>query len=99
MHYTIIKDKYECDFALLCNNKLSELIQVCYTMKDPDTQTREVRPLIQLCKNHKLSQATIITYDEENTLLIDGVTINVIPAYKYFLKLSKTNHPNTLKPT
>lgn len=60
-------------------------VQVSYSIKDPQTYSREVTPLIKFAQTHPDWTLLIITYEEENTLDADGATIHVIPAYKWLL--------------
>lgn len=36
-------------------------------------------------KHHEIDRALIITYDEEETIEKDGITIKVIPVWKWLL--------------
>lgn len=60
-------------------------IQVSYSIKDPQTYTREVTPLIKFAQTHYDWTMLIVTYEEESTLDADGTVINVVPAYKWLL--------------
>lgn len=60
-------------------------VQVSYNIKDPQTYTREVTPLVKFAQTHPGWTLQIVTYEEEDTLNIDGVTIQVVPAYKWLL--------------
>lgn len=64
---------------------MSEAIQVCYDISDQDTKDREERGLIRACREFKLKKGTIITNSEEIGYKVDGINIEVIPAYKYLL--------------
>lgn len=61
-------------------------IQVSYSIKDPQTYTREVTPLIKFAQTHSDWTMLIVTYEEESTLDAGGTVINVVPAYKWLLK-------------
>lgn len=58
-------------------------IQVSYSIKDSQTYTREVTPLIKFAQAHPAWTMLIVTYEEESTLDVDGTVIHVIPAYKW----------------
>jgi predicted AAA+ superfamily ATPase len=60
-------------------------IQASYSLQEPDTRTREVKTLIEMNKVFKLDKALIVTYDEEETIEKDGLTIEVIPAWRWLL--------------
>jgi uncharacterized protein len=76
---------YECDFLIIKNEGVREAIQVCYDISDQDTKDREERGLLDACKKFKLKRGTIITHSEELRYKIDGINIEVIPAYKFVL--------------
>ena len=65
-------------------------IQACYHLNDPDTYQRETQALVALHKAYGLQQAFIISYDEEETIEIDGLPIKVIPILKWLLTLKNT---------
>lgn len=60
-------------------------IQVSYSIKDPQTYTRKVTPLIKFAQTHSDWTMLIVTYEEESTLDVDGAVINVVPAYKWLM--------------
>lgn len=60
-------------------------IQVSYSIKDSQTYTREVTPLIKFAQTHSDWTMLIVTYEEESTLDADGTVINVVPVYKWLL--------------
>ena len=58
-------------------------IQASYDITDEATRKREVNALVQLNALEPLQQALIITYDQEGIIEKDGLTINVVPAWKW----------------
>jgi len=58
---------------------------VCYDISDQDTKSREERGLLDACKEFKLKKGFIITHGEELKYKIDGINIEILPAYKYLL--------------
>lgn len=60
-------------------------IQVSYSIKDPQTYTREVTPLVKFAQTHSDWTMLIVTYEEESTLDAGGTVINVVPAYKWLM--------------
>ena len=61
-------------------------IQAAYSIQDDDTRTGEVNALAALNKIEPLKKACIITYDEEDTLEVNGLKIDVVPIWKWLLK-------------
>lgn len=58
-------------------------IQVSYSLTDADTRKREVSALVALNKIHPLNTCMIITYDEEETIEEEGLSISVVPVWKW----------------
>jgi len=73
----------ECDFIVNEKNKITQAIQVTYDMSDEETKNREIKGLLNACKNFNLTNACIVTYDNEDEILQDGITIELIPFYKW----------------
>lgn len=61
-------------------------IQVSYSMTDPETRSREASALVKLNAFRPLKRLLIITYNEENNIVADGLTIEVIPVWKWMLE-------------
>ena len=59
--------------------------QVSYSIDAKDTRDREINALIKFAKVEKLKSLYIITYDEENTIQEDNLSIKVIPCWKWML--------------
>jgi len=80
--YYYNENGYECDFVV-CNNKIPEqLIQVCYEL-NKDNSTREERGLLDAMNFFKLDKGTIITLNQQDTILHHEKRIEVVPAYRY----------------
>jgi len=80
LFYYKTKNNKEIDFILKENFKVKELIQVCYDLKDPKTENREVSALLEASEELKCDNLTIINWDTEKTEVKDGKTIKYIPA-------------------
>ena len=61
-------------------------IQASFSLEDMDTRKREVAALIALNKVYPIRKSIIITYDEEEIIEEDGVTIEVIPIWKWLIE-------------
>jgi predicted AAA+ superfamily ATPase len=80
--YYYNENGYECDFVV-CNNKIPEqLIQVCYEL-NKDNSTREERGLLDAMNFFKLNKGTIITLNQQDTILHHEKRIEVVPAHRY----------------
>lgn len=73
----------EVDFYL---PDAEQLIQVSYSLDDPDTLQRETEALTKVAKHMNVNDLLIITKDEETVLEKDGKTIKVVPLWKWVLE-------------
>ena len=63
-----------------------ELYQVSVSLEDERTRKREVGSLEAAMSATKLNMGTIITLSEEGTLECEAGRIDLVPAWKWFLK-------------
>jgi predicted AAA+ superfamily ATPase len=59
---------------------------VCYSLNNERTRKREINSLIDALKEQRMRNATIVTFEEEETIDNGDYHIDVIPAYKFFLQ-------------
>lgn len=64
-------------------------IQVSYSLADEGTRKRELSALLGLHKVKPLKRAVIVTYDEEDSIELDGLHIDVEPVWKWLLDIAK----------
>lgn len=76
----------EVDFACCNQGKVTRLVQVAQELEAGKTRDREVRALVKAMDETGLTQADIVTYEDEEELTVDGKQIRVIPAYRYLLE-------------
>ena len=76
------KGKKECDFIYRNKEKTIYAMQVSWRL-DAQNERREVEGLLEAMDELKLNEATIITFDQEDTLIKDGKTIRLTPAWKW----------------
>lgn len=79
------KNKHECDFIVTDSGKVVKALQVCQSLENPATRKREINGLIEAMRNYKLSEGLIITEDEEDVIVENETTIQVIPVWKWLL--------------
>jgi len=77
----------EIDFIWLDGQKEKHLVQVCLSLADPLTKKREMTSLIQAMDELSLTEATMVTLDEDQQIEKDGKNIRIIPAYKYLISI------------
>jgi len=78
----------ECDFIINEKNRITKAFQVTYEMDDEKTKKREIKGLVNACKNFNLDKGTIITYDSEDEIVEDNIEIKVIPFYKWITTIN-----------
>jgi hypothetical protein len=83
------KGKKECDFVVKEQLEVTQLIQVCKTLADIDTKSREIQGLIDALKIYPQAQGVILTEDEkgEEQVTIDDKIhiIQVMPIWRWLL--------------
>lgn len=61
-------------------------VQVSFSLSNESTKEREVRALAGLNKIHPLKVAEIVTFDEEDSLDVGALHIDVVPVWKWLLR-------------
>ncbi len=76
----------DVDFVLSKDdNSVKELIQVSYSINSAETHERESGSLFEASAKLGCANLTIITFNETGRIKSGGRSINVIPAWKWFL--------------
>lgn len=76
-------EKIEVDFCLY---EAETGIQVSYSITEASTRDREVKALIAYGNRFPSHRLVIITMDEEEKIVADGKTIEVVPLWKWLLR-------------
>ncbi len=79
----------ECDFIVKNREKVIMAIQVCYNFND-ENQDREINGLIKAMNELKLKEGLILTYNQEDKILIEDKKITLKPVWKWLIELEKT---------
>jgi predicted AAA+ superfamily ATPase len=77
------KQKYECDFLIKKELKITSAIQVTKTLKDPEVKQREMRGLLEAMESYQLTEGLILTMDEEG--FEEREKIKILPIWKWLL--------------
>jgi uncharacterized protein len=72
----------EIDFYIPNENMA---IQVSYSLSDTATSERELTPFFKFMKVLDIKRFVIITRDETKVLEMDGITIEILPIWKWLL--------------
>ncbi len=85
LYYYRTSNGKEIDFVWLDGQKKKHLVQVCLSLADPLTKKREMTSLTQAMDELRLTEATIVTLDEDQQIEKNGINIRIIPAWKYLI--------------
>lgn len=84
------RTKDDCEIDFIVGDAIGlvpyELVQVSVSLSDARTRKREVQALVQACRECGLNSGTIVTLRQEELIQEEGVSIRVIPAWKWFLR-------------
>jgi predicted AAA+ superfamily ATPase len=75
----------EVDFVVRRRNQDKELVQVCWDISNLETRARELKALKKAADNLKLKKATIVTIDQKETVMHEGLKVEIIPAHEWFI--------------
>jgi len=75
----------EIDFIIKEGKKVSELIQVCYTLDNFVTKERELKALLQGSEELKCDNLLIITWDYEAVEIVSGKKVRYVSLCKWLL--------------
>jgi len=78
-------DKHECDFVIKSGLKITEVIQVCLNLSEPNTKKREVDGLLEAMNKYKLDNGLILTFEQEDKIKISNKEIVIMPVWKWLL--------------
>lgn len=79
-------ERKECDFLIKEGYKIAHAIQVTESLSNPKTREREIDGLLEAMKTYGLERGLIITFDDEEMLEEGGLSIDVVPAWKWALE-------------
>lgn len=85
VQYIITKSGFEVDFLATYPDGTRQAIQVASDVSNPATRNRECRALLDAHPIVPDTEFLLINLDEEDTLLINGVSIQLVPAWKWLL--------------
>jgi predicted AAA+ superfamily ATPase len=87
LYYFHTKEGKEVDFVQLLPDQSIALFQVCLSLKDPQTKKREVEGLSVAMQELHMSTGTIITFDEEEQIVVPSGLITCMPAWKILTEI------------
>ncbi len=78
------EESRECDFVISDGEKLS-VYQVSYELNS-NNRERELSGLVLCCKHLNLKEGRLLTFDQEEEFVKEGVRIKIMPAWKWLLQ-------------
>lgn len=78
------KDKKECDFLVVKDRKVKKAVQVCFELTDRNRK-REISGVLEAMNTYGLNKGVILTNRQEDVVVKDGKTIEVLPVWKWLL--------------
>lgn len=91
-YYLTKSDRKEVDFITVDQKGNPVMaVQVCENLNTAETAEREVSALAAASVYFGISEALIITLNEERTIQRNGITIRVVPAAKWLLENPQDN--------
>ena len=75
----------ECDFLIQKGENPHELVQVCWELTS-ENRLREIKGLKAASEATGCKSCRIVTFDQEETIVQDGLSISVIPAWKWLMQ-------------
>jgi hypothetical protein len=78
-------DGREVDFIIKKGRKISQAIQVTYITDINDLDKREAEGIVRAHKKLNCSEELIITWDCEGSIKADGISIRLMPLWKWML--------------
>lgn len=62
-------------------------IQASFSISDSSTFERETKALVKIAGGFDIEKTIIVTYDDERTIEVDGLSIDVVPVWKWLLNI------------
>ncbi|MFH1225294.1 MAG: ATP-binding protein [Candidatus Diapherotrites archaeon] len=79
------RKEHECDFVIGKKGKITDAVQVCWSIND-DNKEREISGLLEALEKFNLKKGVIVTHGQEDAIKERGKSIAVKPAWKWMLE-------------
>lgn len=77
--------KSECDFILVERNNIKTAMQVTWELNEPN-RDREINGLVEAMQTYDLKSGLLLTYDQEEEIIINLKKIHIKPIWKWLLE-------------
>lgn len=75
----------EVDFVWIDGEGTRRIVQVSYSLANPETRKRELRGLTEAMDEMGVAHGTVVTFGEEESLEDGGKKIDVVPAWRFLV--------------
>ena len=82
--YYFNENKAECDFVVMKNEKIEQIIQVCYELL-PENREREIRGLTEAMDFLKIKNGLIVSFNQRDAFMHNGRRIEILPAWEFLM--------------
>lgn len=76
----------EVDFVIRRGLNIVKAVQVSQSLTDEKTRERELRALLDAREELEAEHLTVITEDEEGDIILEGVSVEIVPAWKWLIR-------------
>ena len=83
LFYYKTRNDREVDFVVKKGLEVTELIQVCYDLSNPDVEQRETKALREAGDELGVKKLTILTWDEKREMEKEGMTVRCVPLWEW----------------
>ena len=80
--YYFNENKAECDFVVIKNEKVEQVVQVCYELL-PENREREIRGLKEAMDFFKTDKGLIVSFGQRDAFMHNDKRIEVLPAWEF----------------
>jgi predicted AAA+ superfamily ATPase len=89
--YFRTRQGWEVDFVAVRKTERSArhlICQAAYSLKGRETRGRELRGLAETARYLGAKRATVVTWNDEESVVCDGVRVEIVPAWRWLLEES-----------
>jgi len=86
VHYFKDERGREVDFVVKGDGGVLELMQVSYSLEEPETFKRETSALLSAAEELNCENLTIVNWDRDDVIKVEGREIRLIPLWRFLLE-------------
>lgn len=86
--YFRTRQGWEIDFVAVRKaprGRRPRVCQVAYSLKGKEVRERELRGVPEAARHLRAERVTVVTFDDEERLVLDGIHVDVVPVWKWLL--------------